>query len=217
MPSYGRAQKKDTTLRKSVWKHLRIVTALLATLFGGAAALILGNLSSARADRIGSSTATSVRITNEPSGHSRPCDGDSLSISTADRDAAAGNDGVDLILQNKGTYACTMRGYADIQARRNGKPLKIRVTHNGGMLVHPGRANWPSVQTVTLAPGRDAYIAIQWGQGGGYTPCPTITQLLITPPNGRTPSTVATVSFLYVCYGHIDETPVAATPILQRR
>lgn len=143
-----------------------------------------------------------------------PCDGASLRVSASDRVGALGHDGVNLILHNKGTQACTMRGYVRIQAEVNGKPLKLHITHSGGMLINPGQHNLPPVQTVTLQPGRDAYVAIEWHEAGG-DPCPTITKLHITPPGGRTAATVATGSFLYVCEGVMDMTPVAPRLLLK--
>ena len=138
------------------------------------------------------------------------CDGGSLQVRLTDQVGAAGTEGGDIVLHNGGTATCTMEGYVSLQGLDNAQPVHIDVTHTGqGTLLNNNNGHLPSVQLITLEPGHDAYVAIQYSVvNSGPSSCASVTALLVTPPLSTRYATMAPPSPLTLC-GGIDEAPIS--------
>lgn len=152
-----------------------------------------------------------------PSPGIAPCDGDALSANFANYTGAAGTLGGDIVLHNSGAVPCTLNGYANLQGYANGQTTQLGVTHSaGGTLLNNNNGTLPTVQLVTLQPGQDAYVAVEYSDvPSSSAPCPSYTTLLITPPEGQHAVTMTPHPFM-LCGGFgaaiwIDEAPVSLT------
>jgi Protein of unknown function (DUF4232) len=164
-------------------------------------------------------TPPSVAPTPSPSAGIAACDGADLSARFADQDGAAGTLGGDIVLRNTGTSPCTMDGYANLQGYAGGHVTQLGVTHSiGGTLLNNNNGTLPTVASITLQPGQQAYVAVEYSDvQSTSTVCPSFTTLLITPPQGQhaVRMDAAGVTFM-LCGAHgaaiwIDEAPVSLT------
>jgi hypothetical protein len=151
-----------------------------------------------------------------------PCDGSMLTARFTDLSGAAGTEGGDIVLHNRGAVACTMQGYTNIQGVSDGKVVQLGVTHSaGGSVLNNNNGTLPTVKLLTLQPGQDAYVAVEYsGVTTGPTACPSFTTLLITPPQSQQAVTMAP-SPIMLCGGYgasvwIDEAPVSTTAYFAR-
>ncbi len=197
-----------------------LVAAVVVVLVGGALGIGLGLRNRATPGGPQPGTAGHPIVSSPPSPHvASPspqvttCDGGSLQARFTDQVGAAGTEGGDIVLHNGGTVTCTTEGYASLQGLDNAQPVHIDVTHTGqGTLLNNNNGKLPTVQLITLAPGGDAYVAIQYSVvNSGPSPCASVTALLVTPPNSSRYVTMALPSALTLC-GAIDEAPVSAHP-----
>jgi Protein of unknown function (DUF4232) len=192
-----------------------LVAAVVVVLVGGALGIGLGLRNRATPGGVQPGTAGHPIVSSpaSPSPQVTTCDGGSLQVRFADQVGAAGTEGGDIVLHNGGTATCTMEGYMSLQGLDNAQPVHIDVTHTGqGTLLNNNNGHLPPVQLITLEPGHDAYVAIQYSVvNRGPSPCASVTALLVTPPNSTRYATMAAPSPLTLC-GGLDEAPVSAHP-----
>ena len=147
----------------------------------------------------------------------RPCAGDVLTARLKDQDGAAGTTGGDIALRNRGTVACTLKGYVNLQGVVGGRVVQLGVTNSaGGPLLNNNNGTLPTVRLITLQPGADAYVAFENSDvPNGPTPCASTQTLLITPPQGGGAVSLGDMP-LTLCGGFhaslwIDIAPVSST------
>ena len=131
----------------------------------------------------GTSPATSPSAS--PSGGSQ-CSGAQLHVAEHAASAATGHEGVVLLFRNTGSTPCTIYGFPGAAGLDNGKQVLQAQRTPSGYLggLRPGR----SAPVVTLAAGDTASAMLEGSDvpRGTQTSCPTLTALLVTPPNTTT-------------------------------
>ena len=147
----------------------------------------------------------------------QPCASDVLTARLRDQDGAAGTTGGDIARRNRGTVACTLKGYVNLQGVIGGRVVQLGVTHSaGGPLLNNNNGTLPTVRLITLQPGADAYVAFENSDvPNGPTPCASTQTLLITPPQGGGAVSLGDMP-LTLCGGFhaslwIDIAPVSST------
>ncbi len=161
-------------------------------------------------------TPSPVPATTSPAPAIPACDSSMLSGHLADTVGAAGSRGADIVLHNVSHTVCTMKGYTNLYGESGSHVTQLGVTHNvPANLINNNNHTLPLERQVTIAPGQDAYVAIEWNDViTGPTMCPDYSSLLIVPPQGGHPVTIPGVA-LTPCGGFgaamwVDETPVSS-------
>ncbi|WP_292071000.1 DUF4232 domain-containing protein [Brevundimonas sp. UBA7534] len=141
---------------------------------------------------------------------STPCKGPQLRLSVGDGDAGAGNRVRNFALENAGSQACTLTGYATVTVRDgDGDVLSaIRAEQSPGSYFRQGQAPAP----VTLAPGGKALFEVAWNvvphEGEGEKTCPTAKTIRVVAP-ADTAALTAPFEFT-PCGGRIRVSPLRA-------
>lgn len=159
-----------------------------------------------------------------------PCSGRTFTVTDINEMGAAGNHAMDLELHNAGPAACTMEGYAKIRVVRGktsiydahvrgeetwvaSEPsfLALPVQETGLYILNPESRNLPLVRLVTIDPGGDAFIGVEWQEGGEVC---SDARLIVAPPRSLAAAEATSALGIYTCDGYVSETPVAPLPIL---
>jgi len=149
----------------------------------------------------------------------QPCSIAGLSFSVGQWQAAAGNEGVPIVLTNVGGLACSLNGYPKLTLRTTGKPLQsISIAHS------PGSQVWRREQPrlLELSPGATASFGVGFGdaynQNLGTTvangPHCIITSAVIGLPTGGS-KVLHLTNQMNACFAnyHLGVTPIEKGPI----
>ena len=144
----------------------------------------------------------------------QPCSIADLSFSVGQWQAAAGNEGVPIVMTNVGGLACSLNGYPRLTLRTTGTPLRpISIAHS------PGSQIWRSEQPhqMELSPGATASFGVGFGdasnQNLGTTvangPHCIITSAVIGPPTGGS-RVLRLTNHMNACFAnyHFGITPI---------
>jgi hypothetical protein len=178
----------------------RHVGALLA------GALLAGGLAASAA----ASTPTASR-----------CSSSVLSVKAGQGSGAAGSLQSEFAFVNRGSRACTLEGYPRLQMlSASGQEIATTNEH-----APPGADGINRSKLLTLAPGHDAWFAIDYADQTGYgnLTCPTAAKVRFTPPGVTGTVTLSgqharispyggTIEHLHC--GLVQVTPVTAKPPL---
>ncbi|RZJ05814.1 MAG: DUF4232 domain-containing protein [Brevundimonas sp.] len=139
-----------------------------------------------------------------------PCVGPQLKLSADGGDAGMGHRVAILGVQNVGTRACSLSGYATVGLQdRQGRDLTaIRPNQATGSYLRSGERPTP----VELAPQAKAFFDIAWTvvphEADGETVCPSATRVRVTAPGDTSPLSLDQT--FTPCGGKIDVTPFRA-------
>lgn len=115
------------------------------------------------------------------------CAASQLTFTVGQMNGAMGTVSYPLVVRNASAAACNLYGYPGMQMlTATGSALQTQVVRNDTMF------GLPPEQMVVLAPGAQAFFAVAFSDGTGYTglSCPTSARVEITPPNAYTPATI---------------------------
>jgi hypothetical protein len=116
-----------------------------------------------------------------------------LDISTGQVAVGTGHQGVPLLFRNTGTTPCRLTGYPGVAGLTNGSAQTRATATPSGFLggLPPGTSSLPVIE---LAPGEVASALVEGTDlpTGTATTCPSLTTLVVTPPNARQASRLPT-------------------------
>lgn len=120
-----------------------------------------------------------------------PCPAGQVTVTAAGPEAAVGHRGVTLIFAAApGVAPCTLSGYPKVQSGSGGPPITAQPTPRGYMGGLPSGSD--AQPTVTLSPSQRAEAVVDgMAVNAAGDPCPSYTELSVTPPGGTEPVMVA--------------------------
>lgn len=129
------------------------------------------------------------------------CTAANMSLRLGAADAGAGNIRYPLVFTNKGTKACSLRGFPGVSLiNRDGSPVGKPATREGG-----------AGGVVRLKPGQSAHALLHTlNEGVSDTPCWAKSQIVFVYPPGSKESMTTGSRGLRVCGGRFDVTAVEA-------
>ncbi|MFI5523649.1 DUF4232 domain-containing protein [Streptomyces platensis] len=129
------------------------------------------------------------------------CTAANMSLRLGAADAGAGNIRYPLVFTNKGTKACSLRGFPGVSLiNRDGSPVGKPATREGG-----------AGGVVRLQPGQSAHALLHTlNEGVSDAPCWAKSQIVFVYPPGSKESMTTGSRGLRVCGGRFDVTAVEA-------
>lgn len=129
------------------------------------------------------------------------CTAANMSLRLGAADAGAGNIRYPLVFTNKGTKACSLRGFPGVSLiNRDGSPVGKPATRDGG-----------AGGVVRLQPGQSAHALLHTlNEGVSDTPCWGKSQIVFVYPPGSKESMTTGSRGLRVCGGRFEVTAVEA-------
>jgi hypothetical protein len=150
--------------------------------------------------------------TADNSDQALPCTPEELTVSAAPPEAATGHRAVILTFSLSGTLAdgagpCTLTGYPGVDSGAGGPLIHAQRTLHGYMGGPPASITVPPTVTLTQSQQAQAIVEGLASDANG-NPCPTYTDLLVTPPETTVTVTVpATIDTCQLQVHPITEVP----------
>lgn len=120
-----------------------------------------------------------------------PCSAGQVVVTAAGPEAAVGHRAVTLIFATApGAAPCTLTGYPKVETGSGGPPITAEPTPRGYMGGLPSGLEEPPTVTVSASQRAESVVEGMSVNASG-DPCPSYTDLSVTPPGGTEPVAVA--------------------------